>query len=83
MINRDLLVYGLIVTILLLLTFAMNMVWTVVQQRQTATRVDRTLTAAMPAQAPLTGLINLLHGLGVHWRRFYAPSNLDHLRGMI
>ena len=76
------LIIGMIASILLLLTFALNMAWTAVRLRRTNNRVQRTIVGT-PQEAPFAGLSGLLQKLGERLRRFYAPSSLDHLRSMI
>jgi len=82
MIEHNHLLIGLVLAILLLLTTAVNMLWTARRLRQTQTRVQRTVTMTH-SHEPFAGLLGLLVHLGQWLRRFYGATNIANLRGVI
>jgi tight adherence protein C len=77
-------VFGMIVTMILATAAIVHMAVGEIRSRRLNAHVDRALANEFTTpRSPLTGLFGSLRWIGEWARRFYAPNNLEYLRGVI
>jgi tight adherence protein C len=78
------LLLGSVTVLLLMLSTAINMLWSTLRLRRIAGRMDQALAVGTSQESsPLGGIIGQLQALGIWLRRFYAPANIEHMRSLI
>ena len=77
-------ILAIILSMILLMTAIINMVASEMQARRLNAHVQHAISVGFVApRSPFAGMLGRLQWVGDWTRRFYAPGNLDHLRGMI
>jgi tight adherence protein C len=78
------LIFGMVVMMILTTAAIVHVAMSEIQSRRVNSHVDRALAEEfVTPRAPLTGLFGSLRWIGEWTRRFYAPNNLEYLRGVI